>query len=54
MERLKSLSNQAASDPSWERIKSRLEFLMCDKSMVSDDLIETRRAIYAQPGLPTP
>ena len=23
---------------------------MCDKSMVSDDLIETRRAIYAQPG----
>jgi 2-hydroxy-6-oxonona-2,4-dienedioate hydrolase len=50
MERLKSLSNQAASDPSWERIKVRLEFLMCDKSMVSDDLIETRRAIYAQPG----
>src|SRR5258707_1290076 len=50
MERLKSLSNQAASDPSWERIKTRLEFLMCDKSMVSDDLIETRRAIYAQPG----
>jgi 2-hydroxy-6-oxonona-2,4-dienedioate hydrolase len=23
---------------------------MCDKAMVSDDLIETRRAIYAQPG----
>ena len=23
---------------------------MCDKTMVSDDLIETRRAIYAQPG----
>jgi len=50
MERLKSLSNEAASDPSWGRIKARLEFLMCDKSMVSDDLIETRRAIYAQPG----
>jgi 2-hydroxy-6-oxonona-2,4-dienedioate hydrolase len=50
MARLKSLSNQAAEDPSWERIKTRLEFLMCDKSMVSDDLIETRRAIYAQPG----
>lgn len=50
MERLKRLSNEAASDPSWERIKTRLEFLMCDKSMVSDDLIETRRAIYAQPG----
>ncbi|MFM0239851.1 alpha/beta fold hydrolase [Paraburkholderia phytofirmans] len=50
MARLKSLSNQAAEDPSWERIKTRLEFLMCDKSMVSDDLIETRRSIYAQPG----
>jgi len=50
MERLKRLSNEAATDPSWARIKTRLEFLMCDKNMVSDDLIETRRAIYAQPG----
>ena len=50
MARLKKLSNEAASDPSWERIRTRLEFLMFDKSMVSDDLIETRRAIYAQPG----
>jgi len=50
MARLRKLSNEAASDPSWERIRTRLEFLMCDKSMVSDDLIETRRAIYAQPG----
>lgn len=50
MARLKSLSNEAAADPSWARIRARLEFLMCDKSMVSDDLIETRRAIYAQPG----
>ncbi len=50
MERLKRLSNEAASDPSWERIKARLEFLMFDKRKVSDDLIETRRAIYAQPG----
>jgi 2-hydroxy-6-oxonona-2,4-dienedioate hydrolase len=50
MERLKRLSTEAATDPSWARIKTRLEFLMCDKTMVSDDLIETRRAIYAQPG----
>ncbi len=50
MARIKDLSNQAAIDPSWERIKARLEFLMCDKATVSDDLIETRRAIYAQPG----
>jgi len=50
MERLKRLSNEAASDPTWAHIRTRLEFFMCDKSMVSDDLIETRRAIYAQPG----
>jgi len=50
MARLKSISNQAAADPSWERIKGRLEFLMYDHSKVTDDLIETRRAIYAQPG----
>lgn len=50
MARIKSLSNEAAADPSWARIRARLEFLMCDKAMVSDDLIETRRAIYAQPG----
>ena len=50
MARIKALSNEAAQDPSWARIKARLEFLMHDKSMVNDDLIETRRAIYAQPG----
>ncbi|GLS99762.1 2-hydroxy-6-ketonona-2,4-dienedioic acid hydrolase [Sphingobium jiangsuense] len=50
MQRLKQLSNEAASDPSPERIRTRLEFLMYDKTLVSDDLIETRRAIYAQPG----
>jgi len=50
MARIKKLSNEAAADPCWERIRTRLEFLMCDKSTVTDDLIETRRAIYAQPG----
>ena len=50
MARIKTLSNEAASEPTWARIRTRLEFLMCDKATVSDDLIETRRAIYAQPG----
>ena len=49
MARIKKLSIEAALDPSWERIRARLEFLMYDKASVSDDLIETRRAIYAQP-----
>ena len=49
MARIRKLSNEAASDPTWARIRTRLEFLMYDKATVSDDLIETRRAIYAQP-----
>ncbi len=50
MERIKRLSMEAVEDPNPERIRSRLEFLMHDKSKVNDDLVETRRAIYAQPG----
>ena len=50
MERLKMLSNQAAENPDWNRIKERLQWLMWDKTKVTDDLIEARRAIYAQVG----
>ncbi|MBX3529431.1 MAG: alpha/beta fold hydrolase [Rhizobiaceae bacterium] len=50
MERIKRLSTEAVTDPTPERIRTRLEFLMADKSKVNDDLVETRRAIYAQPG----
>ena len=50
MERIRRLSMEAVRDPSPARIRSRLEFLMHDTSKVSDDLVETRRAIYAQPG----
>ncbi|RAN69547.1 alpha/beta hydrolase [Bacillus sp. SRB_336] len=49
MERLFTLSMEAAKDPSWERVKARLEWLMADPSMVTDDLIKTRQAIFAQP-----
>lgn len=50
MARIKSLSLRAATDPSWEFIQARLEWLMADKSAVNDDLIACRQAIYAQPG----
>ncbi len=49
MERLYTLSMEAAKDPSWERIKARLEWLMADPTMVTDDLIRTRQAIFEQP-----
>ena len=52
MQRIKRLSMEAVRDPTPERIRSRLEFLMHDTSKVNDDLVETRRAIYAQPGYP--
>ncbi len=49
MERLYTLSMEAAKDPSWERVKARLEWLMADPNMVTDDLISTRQAIFQQP-----
>ena len=50
MERIKRLSMEAVRDPNPARIRTRLEFLMHDVTKVNDDLVETRRAIYAQPG----
>jgi len=52
MERIRRLSMEAVQDPNPARIRTRLEFLMHDHSKVNDDLVETRRAIYAQPGYP--
>lgn len=49
MERLYTLSMEAAHDPSWERVKARLEWLMADPAMVTPDLIRTRQAIFEQP-----
>lgn len=49
MERLYTLSMEAAKDPSWERVKARLEWLMADPSMVTEDLIKTRQMIFQQP-----
>ena len=52
MAQIRMLSQKAADDPSWEFIKARLEWLMADKSVVTDDLVATRQAIYARPGMP--
>ena len=50
MERIRSLSQAAADDPTEERIRARLEWLMADPSPVTDELVDIRRAIYARPG----
>jgi 2-hydroxy-6-oxonona-2,4-dienedioate hydrolase len=52
MERLFTLSMEAAKDPSWDRVKARLEWLMADPAMVTDDLIKTRQQIFQQPDWP--
>jgi 2-hydroxy-6-oxonona-2,4-dienedioate hydrolase len=49
MKRLYTLSIEAARDPSWERVKARLEWLMADPATVTDDLIRTRQMIFQQP-----
>jgi 2-hydroxy-6-oxonona-2,4-dienedioate hydrolase len=49
MERLRMLSQHAADDPTPERIRARLEWLMADKASVTDELVEARQRIYAQP-----
>ncbi|PYE11838.1 2-hydroxy-6-oxonona-2,4-dienedioate hydrolase [Williamsia limnetica] len=50
MDRIRSLSQAAADDPSPERIRSRLEWLMAEPSTVTDELVAIRQTIYARPG----
>ena len=50
MERIRTLSQGAADDPSGERIRARLEWLMADPATVTDELVAIRRTIYARPG----
>lgn len=47
--RLRTLSQQAAEDPTPERIRARLEWLMADNATVTDELVDIRRTIYSQP-----
>ena len=47
--KLREMSVAAVEDPSWDRLKGRLEWLMWDKSLVHDDLVRSRQAIYEQP-----
>jgi 2-hydroxy-6-oxonona-2,4-dienedioate hydrolase len=49
MDRIRSLSQAAADDPSDERIRARLEWLMAHPETVTDELVAIRQAIYAQP-----
>jgi 2-hydroxy-6-oxonona-2,4-dienedioate hydrolase len=51
MQRIKTLTMAAVSEPTWETVKARLEWLMADPATVTDDLVACRQAIYKQPGM---
>ncbi len=48
--RLYTLSLKAASEPNRENIRKRLEWLMLDPSIVTDEMVEMRYRVYTQPG----
>ncbi len=49
MDRIKRLNRAAVANPTTETVRTRLESLMFDKSVVTDELIAIRREIYALP-----
>lgn len=51
MERLKTLSLNAVRSPDREATRRRLEFLMLDPTVVTEDLVEARFACFRQPGM---
>ena len=50
MERIRVLSQAAADDPSEERIRTRLEWLMASPDSVTDELVAIRRGVYSRAG----
>ncbi len=51
MERLRTLSLAAVRSPDREATRKRLEFLMLDPSVVTEDLVEARFGVYRLPGM---
>ena len=50
MARIRESSLKAVREASFDTVRPRLEWLFHDKSMVTDELVAVRLAIYAQPG----
>ena len=48
--RIYNLSIKASSEPNRENIRKRLEWLMLDASIVTDEMVELRYRVYTQPG----
>jgi 2-hydroxy-6-oxonona-2,4-dienedioate hydrolase len=50
MEQVKESSLNAVRDPGMEGVRARVEWLFHNKSLVTEELIQIRHAIYTQPG----
>ncbi|WP_019063930.1 alpha/beta fold hydrolase [Streptomyces prunicolor] len=50
MVRMRESTLAAVRDPSDETVRRRVEFLFHDTSMVTDELVNLRRAVYGRPG----
>ena len=50
MDRIKTLSMAAATDPTWDKVADRIVWLMADKAKTYDDIVASRFAVYTQPG----
>ncbi|BCL32228.1 alpha/beta fold hydrolase [Streptomyces aurantiacus] len=50
MARLRDSTLAAVRDPSEETVRRRVEFLFHHKEMVTDELVNLRRAVYSRPG----
>jgi 2-hydroxy-6-oxonona-2,4-dienedioate hydrolase len=51
MERIKSLSMEAVTNPTRESVRKRLELIMADAASVTEELVEIRYQIYSQSGM---
>ena len=50
MARTRPVSSRAVEDPTFEHVKERLAIVIHDPALITDELVEVRRAIYSRPG----
>lgn len=50
VERAQSVNAAALESPTFDTVKKRLQIVIHDPALITDELVEVRRAIYSQPG----
>lgn len=51
MHKIKTLTMAAVEQPTWQTVRTRLEWLMADPASVTDELVACRQAVYQVPGM---